>query len=333
MQSKTGMNVQKGLLKLVTGVVGSAIAISQPAIAQELPPIFADDPIEVVESETIAAFPVNTFLENIAVADDGTLFVTSYEAGQILRITPSDGASIYAELEGKVTGLVVTPEGDLLVTGWTNENVPVISQVSPDGAIERLAILPEAQFLNGIMHLADSRYLIADSYRGAIWEFDAESRTAQIWLEHPLLARRAADSPIPAVNGLKRFADTLYVSNTDQMQLLKIPLSDQGTPAEPEIFLENVNIDDFAFDADGNLYGATHIYNSVVQITPDGAITTIAQAEQGVTGSTAIAFGKTDRDRSSLYVVTNGGMFLPPPTGVVEAEVVRLEVGIEGAIE
>lgn len=81
---------------------------------------------------------------------------------------------------------------------------------------------------------------------------------------------------------------------------------------------------------EGNLYGATHVFNSVVKITPDGMITTIAQAEQGVSGSTATAFGCTSFDSEAIYVVTNGGIFLPPPTGIVPAEVVRLEVGQEG---
>ena len=31
-----------------------------------------------------------------------------------------------------------------------------------------------------------------------------------------------------------------------------------------------------------------------------------------------------------IYVVMNGGMFLPPPTGVVPANIVRLEVGKAG---
>ena len=69
-------------------------------------------------------------------------------------------------------------------------------------------------------------------------------------------------------------------------------------------------------------------FNSVVKIAPDGAIAIIALAEQGVTGSTAVAFGRRVNDRTSLYVVTNGGMFLPPTTGVVPAEVVRLQIGI-----
>ena len=171
---------------------------------------------------------------------------------------------------------------------------------------------------------------MADCYRGAIWLFELAQRQASIWLEHPLLARSSPQSVLPAANGLKRFGDVLYVSNTEKMLLLRIPISTTDEPGNPEIFVEQTNIDDFAFDVEGNLYGATHIYDSVVRIAPDGKTTIIAQAEQGVTGSTAVAFGQRDSERIAIYVVTNGGMFLPPPTGVVPANVVRLEVGKPG---
>lgn len=328
--------------------LGSAVSFPLSATAQELPPIFADDPVVLVPSTTVAEFPVNTFLENIVVDDDGTLFVTSHETGTLLKITPDGAVSELATLEGKVAGLAIAPEDNstsasdsaLLVTGWTADNVPVISQVALDGTVTTLATLPEAVFLNGITPISANRYLIADSYRGAIWQLDTETGTVEIWLEHPLLARRSPESPIPAVNGIKRFGDTLYVSNTDQMLLLTVAIDEQGAAGEPEVLLEGVNIDDFAFAADGTLYGATHIYNSVIEITPDGAITVIAQAEQGVTGSTALAFGPGFDDASeggadsgaALYVVTNGGMFLPPPTGVAPAKVVRLEVSNAGLV-
>jgi hypothetical protein len=91
------------------------------------------------------------------------------------------------------------------------------------------------------------------------------------------------------------------------------------------VFVQPAVIDDFAIDPAGNLYGTTHVFNSVVRIAPDGSMTTIAQAEQGMTGSTALAFG-TGSDCASVYVVTNGGMTLPPPEGVQSAEVVRLEI-------
>lgn len=308
------------------------------AINPGLPPIYANTPIQLAPAEIIASFPVNTFLENLAIApsgaspipSDGTIFVTNHEVGKIVRINPDGSQQIHATVEGKVSGLAFTADGGLVATGWNADSVAVIFQVSPQGVVETLLTLPEAIFLNGITPLSGTRYLAADSYRGAIWQIDVAQPQASIWLEHPLLARSTPESVIPAANGLKRFQNTLYVSNTEKRLLLQIPLGKEDEAGEPEIFVEETNIDDFAFDVEGNIYAATHIYDSVLLITPEGKTTIIAEAEQGVTGSTAVAFGKQDSDRTAIYVVTNGGMFLPPPTGVVPATVVRIEVGKVG---
>lgn len=295
-----------------------------------LPPIYADTSIELVPAKVITSFPVNTFLENLAIAPDGTIFVTNHEAGKIVRITPDGNQQIHASVEGKVSGLAFTSNGGLVATGWNADSIPVISLITADGTVETLLKLPNAIFLNGITPLSETQYLTADSYRGAIWFIDIAQGHSSIWLEHSLLARSSSENVIPAANGLKRFGNFLYVSNTEKMLMLRIPLGIANAPGEPEIFVEQTNIDDFAFDVEGNLYGATHIYNSVVKITPDGSTTIIAQAEQGVIGSTAVAFGQTQSDRTAIYVVINGGMFLPPPTGIVPANVVRLEVGKAG---
>ncbi|MBD2360366.1 gluconolactonase [Anabaena minutissima FACHB-250] len=297
-----------------------------------LPPIYADTPIDLAPAKIITSFPVNTFLENLAIAPDGTIFVTNHEVGKIVRITPDGNQQIHASVAGKVSGLAFTSDGGLIATGWNADSVPVVSLVAKDGTVETLLTLPDAIFLNGITPLSDNKYLTADSYRGVIWLIDVAQPSASIWLEHPLLARSNAENPIPAANGIKRFCRTVYVSNTEQMLLLRIPLGMGDHPSEPEVFVEKTNIDDFAFDVEGNLYGATHIYNSVVRIGTDGITTIIAQAEQGVIGSTSVAFGQSEGDHSAIYVVTNGGMFLPPPTGVVPANVVRLEVGKAGYI-
>jgi sugar lactone lactonase YvrE len=298
--------------------------------SEMLPPIYADTQIELAPAKIITSFPVNTFLENLAIAPDGTIFVTNHEAGKIVRITPDGNQQIHASVEGKVSGLAFTSNGGLVATGWNADSISVVSLITADGKVETLLTLPDAIFLNGITPLCHTQYLAADSYRGAIWLIDIAQRHSSIWLEHSLLARSNAENVIPAANGLKRFGNFLYVSNTEKMLLLRIPLGIANEPGEPEIFVEQTNIDDFAFDVEGNLYGATHIYNSVVKITQSGSTTIIAQAEQGVIGSTAVAFGQTQSERTAIYVVMNGGMFLPPPTGVVPANVVRIEVGKAG---
>lgn len=290
-----------------------------------LPDIYANTPISLVPAQSVVTFPINTFLENLAIAATGEIFITSHETGEIYRLDRKSELTVYAKLNGKVSGIALVGEDSLLVNGWNADGVPFVAILS-NGEVQFLQTLPEAMFLNGITPISVNRYLMADSYRGAIWLFDATTKTTDMWLEHPLLARNDVSSSFPAANGLKRFGNFLYVSNTQQMLLLRIPLNDTLEPQEPEVFLEETNIDDFAFDRHGNLYGATHVYNSVIRIDDNRGTTIIAQAEQGVTGCTAVAFHDT-----SLYVVNNGGMFLPPASGIEPAQVIRLEVGVAGA--
>lgn len=290
-----------------------------------LPDLYANTPIDLVPAAAVATFPVNTFLENLAIAPNGDIFVTSHEAGEIFKLDAEHNVTQYAKFEGKVTGIVITGVDSILVNGWTAEGESFIATLA-HGEIQSFQVVPEAAFLNGIAPIAPNLYLMADSYRGAIWVFELVTKVAKIWLEHPLLTRSDSSDPFPAANGLKRFGDVLYLSNTQQKLLLRIPLDHNLAPQEPEIFVSGTNIDDFAFDTHGNLYGATHVYNSVLRIDPHGQTTIIAQGEQGVTGCTAVAFYGTD-----LYVVNNGGMFLPPPGGVEPAQIVRLEVGVTGA--
>jgi hypothetical protein len=290
-----------------------------------LPNIYADTPIALVPAQSIAAFPVNTFLENLAIAPNGEIFVTNHEVGEVCKLDIQNNLTSYSKLDGKVSGIALIEENNFLVNGWNPNNVPFIAILS-NGEVQFLQTLPEALFLNGITPISPNCYLMADSYRGAIWSFDLNTKTTDIWLEHPLLARSDDTSAFPAANGLKKFGNFLYVSNTQQMLLLRIPLDETLKPQKPEIFVEQTNIDDFAFDIHGNLYGATHVYNSVIRIDSDRRTTIIAQSEQGVTGCTAVAFHD-----SALYVVNNGGMFLPPANGIEPAQIVRLEVGVVGA--
>ncbi|MCY7275595.1 MAG: SMP-30/gluconolactonase/LRE family protein, partial [Phormidesmis sp. CAN_BIN44] len=235
----------------------------------QLPPIFDQTPTAIAPSFCLAEFPVNTFLENIAIDAQGTLFVTSYEDGKLYEINPSGERREFAKVDGKAAGIVFDQDGNLLVSGVTSEGISAIFKVA-QGKVETLATIADAMFLNGMTHLSDDRYLIADSYLGAIWEFNTTQNSAKIWLEDELLDRRSLENPIPAVNGLKIFQGTLYASNTQHQTLVQIPLGSDGNAVTPEIAVRNVNIDDFAFDIHGNLYGTTHIYNSVVRIAPDG---------------------------------------------------------------
>jgi putative intracellular protease/amidase len=300
------------------------------ALNHRLPAIFDRTPEAIVLAQIVAEFPVNTFLENIVINEQETIFVTSYEEGKIYQVGLDGQYREFAAIDGNVAGLAIDSDG-LLVAGSHKGTMPTIFRVNLAGTVEALITLPEAIFLNGMTHLEGSRYLVADSYKGAIWEIDVSTKTTNIWLEDSLLARSDTSNPFPAVNGIKFYNNALFASNTQRQLLIRIPVAENHTPGKPEIFLTNVNVDDFAFDVRGNLYGTTHVYNSVIRVSPEREIATIATAEQGVAGSTALAFGQGN-DNTHLYVTTNGGMSLPLPGGVEPAKVVKLHVNIEGLV-
>jgi len=322
--------------QLITGQnPNSSASIARAVVAaltKQLPPIFVNTPEAIVPAMAIAEFSVNTFLENIAVDSQGNLFITSYEEGKLYRVTTTGAIAEYVNVGGNAAGITFDRQGNVLVAGSTSDKTATVFRINSNGAVEALVTIPDAIFLNGMTPLTENRYLIADSYKGAIWEVNVVEKTAQIWLQHERLGRSSPNHPFPAVNGLKIFNNTLYASNTQRQHLIRIPINNNYTAGIAELFLTNVNLDDFAFDIDGNVYATTHVYNSVVRITPEGNVTTIATAEQGVTGSTALAFGRTVNDRTAIYVTTNGGMSLPLPTGLESAKVIQLEVGIEGLV-
>ncbi|MDX1933536.1 MAG: hypothetical protein SFU56_13085 [Capsulimonadales bacterium] len=322
--------------------IGSPIPslIANPVVAEEgslqesagsLPPLLAGVPKRPVAARTIAEFPAGTFLENIVTDRDGVLWITDYEAGKILRIAPNGKTAEFADLGGKIAGIARDRAGNLIVGGWADGKTPTIFRVARNARVERLAAPDGVVFPNGIARLSGDRFLIADSYRGVIWQFDAATRKTSIWLEDALLTRVSSENPVPGANGLKIFREVLYVTNTQRQEILRVPLRGDGHPGKVSVWVKRINGDDFAPDIRGNLYVTTHFYNSVIRVAPNGRMTILADASAGLRGATALAFGRTVRDRTAAYVVTNGGVTLPGSEGPESARVVRLEIGVPGA--
>jgi hypothetical protein len=307
----------------------SLAEVVMATLQHQFPPQLNVGPAALAPVQIVAEFPAPTFLENLTVSPAGTLFVSSLEEGVVYQILPEKREFAHLPV---VAGLAWWEQSLLAVS--TNPTAPGLYRLVAGAEPELVVSIPEAKLLNGLLHLSGSRFLIADSYGSCIWVADVATGQAQIWLQHPFLAH-AADPfhPVPqfpGVNGLKRFGDTLFASSTEQQKLITIPLQADGSAGEPQVFMTLINLDDFAFDLEGNLYGTTHIYNSVVRITPDRQITVIAGLAEGAAGTTAVAFGRIAEDQMSLYVTTNGGMSSPPPGGVQPGRVLRIETGKAG---
>ena len=138
---------------------------------------------------TIAEFPAGTFLENIAIGEGGTLYLNSYLEGKVYRIGSDSKPKLWANVEGTIAGIALNPDGSALLSGWIKGKVPAVFAVSSAGGTEVLTELDGGMFPNGVVRIAAGRFLVADSYKGVIWEVNTETRSATVWLADELLAR------------------------------------------------------------------------------------------------------------------------------------------------
>lgn len=91
-----------------------------------LPPLFDSIPKEIMDSEVFASFPVNTFLENITIDENGDLFVTSLDEGTVYKINSKGEYEVYAKTKGKLAGILYISANTFLLNGWNSEGVPTI---------------------------------------------------------------------------------------------------------------------------------------------------------------------------------------------------------------
>jgi hypothetical protein len=278
------------------------------------------------KTSIFASFPENTFLENIAIDADGKIYVTSLFEGIVYQLGQDGSRTVFARIDGKPAGIAALNDGSFLLNGWDATDKPTIYRMLSNGEV-KIADQPEkARFFNGMTLLNDRVVILCDAYLGCLWRHDLLDSKTTVWLEHPLLGKVDMDQfYLPSANGIKRFGNAIYVSNTERRLLLRIPLLDEK-PSAPEILISDMILDDFAFDEEGNLYGATHVLNGVVKITPDLRITVIAEEPEGLAGSTAVAFGRSDGDKDYIYVTTNGGMTLPVNGQVQPGRIIKINI-------
>ena len=289
-----------------------------------------DLPNARVSAETLEQFEVGSFLESIVVESDGTIIFVDHESHTIYSKRPNGSLETLAQVDAELRGLSLDLDDTLFATGKQENGTETVFRLSHSGDLEPWVTIPDGRFLNGFTLLEPGVFLVADSFAGIVWRVDVRNQTVSPWLEHALTSVNPDMAQIPGPNGIKLYEGAAYLSNSAWGTVLRIPIQADGSAGEPEIFLENMVIDDFAFSADGDFYGTTHIFNTVVYAGQDGTRTIIAGPEEGVTGSTAVAFGVTPDDNETLYVVGDGGVFLPPAGGLVPAELVALDVGETG---
>ncbi|MET0699179.1 MAG: hypothetical protein ABWY93_05895 [Mycobacterium sp.] len=275
-------------------------------------------------TQIVAEWPAGTFLENLALAQDGeSWLVTSPSDNAVYRVGPGGSVQVTAEFDRAPTGIATHPEmGTLVAVGTQGRPDCQLFRITADGP-QWVCDLPGVLAANGMVWDGD-RLLVADSARSLVVSVDPTDGTTTVWLEHELLTPRTAESKLPGINGLAVHDGRLVMSSTDRGLILRTPIASTEPASQLEVVAERLVADDFAVADDGRIFFATHTFHSVLCLHPDGRREDVATHADGIAGPTAVAMAAGSSP--ALYVTTTGGLLSPANGEVEPARLVRVDV-------
>jgi sugar lactone lactonase YvrE len=292
-------------------MAGSAVAVA----AQE-----ADRAVSV---ERLATFDheAGQLSEGVAVAQNGDVYASLSPLGQLVRVTAgSDEPEVVGSLDGLaegdfgLIGLAVGPDG--AVYGGVFSSVPELTGVwrfdVEGGDAERVAGTGEIGIANEPAFDDDGNMYVSDTIAGAVWRVPPGGE-AEPWISHPLLEGTGEEGfgfPIGA-NGVEVHDGTVYVGVTETAQLVSVPINDDGSAGEAEVFAQLPEpIDGIDIDDEGNVYSTHPLANLVTVTSPAGEIAVIASVDDGLDGPTSVALGP-----DGTAYVANFSVALGTPVG------------------
>ncbi len=261
--------------------------------------------------EVLTRHPPGTFLENLTVAEDGSVYYTNYTGKTIERWRAGEGQSTFVALPDHPVSLVALQDGFAIVAhrgsffdGPSVLGTGRIYRLDKSGAILAEHPAPEAGFLNGSVLMDADTLLIADSASGAIWRHDLDAGTLVPFFASSQLSPQG-EPFVPGANGLKLAAGALMISSSAQRAIFRLPL-EGGAPAGPLTRAVDglPGADDFALLPGGGMIVATH-GEALIEVSATGEQTVLSR-HPAVLGATALAVIGKGADRRVLVLGTGG---------------------------
>ncbi|MFF5976492.1 hypothetical protein ACFY7C_33810 [Streptomyces sp. NPDC012769] len=257
--------------------------------------------------------------ENIALEPDGSANITWSFARQVVRVDKNGEVTPLAELPevenpqtpsvgaAVVLGIARALDGNLYVTYATGREETGIWRIPPGGGTpQQIGFFPVGAMPNGLAFDEECGTLYtADSALGTVWSLPVTGGTPTAWATGPALE---ATEALPfGANGLKVHDGAVWVSNTAQGTLLRIPVKPDESAGPIETRATGLDfIDDFAFTGhDDTVLAALIESNRLELVRPDGTHKTVLTAADGLDNPTAVAVGG-----KAVYVTS--GAFLDP---------------------
>jgi sugar lactone lactonase YvrE len=307
----------------------------------------------------------------VAVDKIGNVFVSVSQGTHILlwQYTPDGvGPSVLADMGvGTIGGLMVTAEGDLYVAmAYSGAGSATgVWRVDRRGRIDRLPGTENIFFANGLAFDEVGTLYVTESVTptqivggkpagpGSIWRIPRGGQAELWWRDVLLQGNGQLGQPVwIGANGIAYHQDNLYVTNTEQGTVLRIPVLADGSPGEPYVWsLQPVTEsplplppmgDGIVLDVHGNLYVAVLSQSAVVRIDARDVWSqeTVAAfqvvAHDGVPNAqldfpASLFFGTGKGERQNLFVTNLGmGKLVAPPLPWAGSGLVKIDAGVPG---
>lgn len=291
---------------------------------------------------TIYQFPNNgSFVDNVSLRKNGNLLLTRIDVPQVWSVDPTARtASLvhdFSHDNSTITGcfgmVEIDPDVFVLVAGALDiknfSSTPGSFALwkldfsnDTEASVSKFLALPEAQALSAVTKF-DNLLLIADSPDGAIWRVDLITKKYKKVISHESMLP-APGAPPMGVNGIQVQHGNLYYASTTRKEFRRVHINkDAEAIGKFETISNGTALDNFDLEVDGTAYMATNGANSIVKISPDGQVNTIAggaKSKELVGPTSCLIHGKT------LYVGTNGGVTAPVDEFKEPAKIVAIEL-------
>jgi hypothetical protein len=309
--------------RLSTAVLATSLIVSLGFTASSSA---APSPIGPVTTLATLALNYGQLPENIALGPNGSVYVNFNGADEIASISATGTVTAIGGLPKVPDGGTGTPLLKMpFSAGMVNNNGALYSVFSTgdaslnglyltlsDGTTTRIAPLPAGSLANGIAeNYTTGTLYITDSALGRVWTVSAGGGTPTVWASGKLLAGVKGFG----ANGLKLHDGALYVSNTSQGTLLRIPVLANGKAGPITVVAKNLpSVDDFAFiPGTNNVIAALNAANEVAYVTAKGAHSIILTSANGLENPSAVIISST-----TVYI-TNADYYTLKGPSVMEA--------------
>jgi sugar lactone lactonase YvrE len=285
--------------------------------------------------------------EGIAIDERGRVYATSFSPAPTAPICVldrqgriEDTLSVAAGPAGvaALLGELFVPGEGLYVTDFADGAAPNgrLLLVDPRSGGTRTVAAGFAA-PNAIARDKRGRLYVSDSFLGTISRVNPDGSDLVTWSQDPRFTTQG--QPPFGANGLAFDADErfLYVANTGDSVVLRVPVERDGSAGTPEVFASGADLDTrfvttqslhgadgIAFDVGGNLWVCANQANEIQVLSPGGEIV----ARYRGSGAAALDFPASLVFRGRRLFLTN----LSLADGGVNSKLSELEAPLRGLL-